>query len=256
MILLFCFLAISCSYVKSTTIWGTYNNVSVYICPNPKNLTSKIPIQYQSDLPQTFTNGAYKQWCLKSDGSGLNPPASSLRTPYIKSMNGFRVEMSWTGFKRANYTSNETLSGEWCVFYNENEAYSGGAEFGFCSNSWARERGFLSFYYGRDSNQNLNTSEVAKFTIKFKPVYSPGINYLNFSAVAVNSKYVLTFDSSIDNLKTITRENFEVPFPVWHQEFRYNQGKITAFNRPNFNIYGSDTIEYRSIEYCYDDDFF
>ena len=125
-------------------IWGKYQNVNATYCPNPDNLNDKFPKIAQTNLPVTLINGPYNQWCVKQGCGSYEMSTYTVRTPYVQALTGFRVEMEWE-WNKPNYTLNNTrLNSVWCVFYNQNDCYFGGHEFGFCHYS----KDFISFYAG------------------------------------------------------------------------------------------------------------
>lgn len=190
---------IGCTTVNSEIIWGKFHNVNTSYCPNPDNLKDKYPKLEQTSLPVNFINGPYKYFCVKEGCNSYEPSTYTVKTPYVQALTGFRVEMDWE-WTKPNYTSNETkLNSNWCVYYNQNNCYLGGAEFGFCHYS----RGYISFYAGCGYANMKNISDDLKDQIKTRWPLKPSsteINHINMTVIANNTGYF-----KIENFFLITR---------------------------------------------------
>jgi len=226
-------------------------------------------------LPQTLENGPYNQWCIKRNcekppnySTSFGPASLSVRTPYTK-MAGFRVQMAWDFQKRAQHVFNE--SSQWCFYYNQDDCYYGGTEFGLCSVYNFKNFVFYATppfeniynppfqYWNRTDNTFYDIPEPCRaynrVQVKFNTtgiIPIEGINYLNFTAIATDQGYLVSISVSNANTRGIRTlaENQLINYPICNYDIRNYFGRITASIGTNFNRYGlRDSITYQKIEY-------
>lgn len=235
------------SIKEATLTSGHFNdNITVYQCPDPnKNSTY---LSYKSSLPLTVNTPTKVMWCTKQPSScgGYEQSGHIIQTPYIQSLAGFKAEIEWN-FSDANYT-NQSRAREWTIFYNENDCYGGGVEFGVLY--WHFHKKFR-YYCSIDSN--LNTQLWVDKPIDFNPVN--GINHINMSLIRINQEFQLKFDYSIDNKKTFKSLNYKFPIERWMQEFRQGKGRITGKVNKKADTDSMDSVKFVSIDYFIDNDF-
>jgi hypothetical protein len=259
---------------KSATNWIEFNQIQLYSCPNPDYPKSKEFLIKNVTMPQTLTHGPYNQWCIKRNcekppnfETSFGPSSLSIRTPYVNNLAGFRIQMAWDFKKSAR--NNE--SSQWCVYYNQNDCYYAGTEFGFCSVYNFKKLEFYATppfeniynppyqFYNKTSNTFYDIPEDCRADKRVKRKYESqliepvvGINYLNLTAIATDFGYRVSISFSRDNLQTIDiiAENELIDYPICNDDIRKYAGRITASIGTNFNRYGlHDSITYQKIEY-------
>ena len=224
-----------------------FTNIKAFHCPDPAKNSSQI--YFNASLPfEVFTPSRFtwcqKTWCYKG---GYESSGQIFQTPYVQSLSGFKADIVWN-FKEASYT-NVSRSREWTIFYNENDCYDGGVEFGVLY--WHFHKKFR-FYTSIDSN--LKTQQWVDKEINFKPI--EGANYINVSLIAVNKSFELTFTYSVDERQTFKTLNYKFPFEKWMQEFRYGKGRLTGKINLKAESDSRDSVKFNSVEYFVDRNFF
>lgn len=238
------------TFTNASNLNGAFSdNITVYQCPDRNKNNSHA--SFISSLPLTVNTPTRLTWCTKPGcGKPGNPSyelsGEIIQTPYVQSLSGFKAQIVWD-FKKANYTE-QSKSREWTIFYNENDCYDGGVEFGILF--WHY---FPKFRFYCSVESNFPTQLWVDKEINFQPV--EGLNYLNVSLIAVDQKFLFTMTSSVDNMKTVQTLNYVFQFEHWLQEFRHGKGRITGKVNKRADTDSMDSVTFNSIEYIVDTKF-
>lgn len=238
------------TFTNGEILSGSFSNdITVFQCPNPTTNTSSFI--GKSTLPLYVNTPTRLTWCLKPGCGTASSPSYErsgqiIQTPYVQSINGFSSQLVWD-FKKINYTD-ESKGREWTIFYNQDDCYSGGVEFGVL---YWHQSGRFRFYCSIDSN--LVTQKWMDKEISFTPVN--GLNYLNLTVATNGTSFLVSLTSSIDNLNTLRTVRHVYAYPSWMQEFRHTKGRITGKINKRSDNDGMDSVKFNTIDYTVDTGF-
>lgn len=217
----------------------SFSDITVFQCPN--RATNKDLYYGNSTLPSSVKTPSKLMWCKKPGCNSYERGGEIIQTPYIQSLSGFSSQIIWD-HKKVQY-SNESRLREWSLFYNHNDCYDGGIEFGVLY--WYGLKTF-QFYCSIESNRP--TQRWVNKEIAFLP--AEGLNYLNLTLRAVDQSFKLTLASSNDNFITYYKTvNYTFKFEKWILEFRNLSGRITGKINKHADDDGMDNLTFKNIDY-------